>query len=257
MKTTSFKDLLLTLLGIVLIFLIWIITSSSISNNSMIFPNPFVTIKETFKLLGKSFTYRCVGQSLLRTFLGFLGSFIAALVLGIVSGLSESFKKVISPLFSVLKSIPTATIVFLFLVLVGAKNAPIIMVEVICLPVIYESVVRGFENIDIDVLNASKVDGSSLLRRIFRIYIPLMSPYIFAGVASSFSLSFKIEIMAEVISGTTVDGLGSIISACQKSDPTNMVPIFAYSLIGIIVIAVLSLAIYFLEKAVNKNIPVK
>mgnify|MGYP003293827541 CR=1 FL=1 len=248
--TSSLKKTLLTTLGIVLILLIWVIVSASISNSSMIFPNPLVTLKETLKLLGKSFTYKCIFQSLLKTFLGFLLSFVFAMLLGVIAGNIEEFRTILSPLLSVLKSIPTATLVFLFLVLVGAKNAPIIMVFIICFPIIYEAVVRGFENIDINIKRAAVMDGANLSQKLFKIYIPIISPYIIVGIASSFSLSFKIEIMSEVISGTTTDGLGSMISACQKSDPTNMTPIFAYSLIGIVIIAIFSLALYFLERKV-------
>ena len=244
----SFKNSLHTFIGIILIILLWIIISSCISNNTMIFPNPLVTLKETFRLLGKSFTYKCILQSILRTFIGFIGSFILALILGVIAGNFNFIRRILSPFFSVLKTIPTASLVFLFLVLVGAKNAPIIMVEIICLPIIYEAVVRGFENIDINITRAAIMDGASFFKKLFFVNIPMISPYIFVGIVSSFSLSFKIEIMAEVISGTTVDGLGSIISACQKSDPTNMVSIFAYSLIGIVVMALFSLPLYVIEK---------
>jgi len=243
----SLKKFLLTTLGIILLLLAWIITSSIISNSSMIFPNPVVTLQETFKLLGDEYTYKCIGGSVFKTFIGFIISFGIALVLGTLAGNNKNIKVVLSPLFSIMKSIPTASLVFLFLVLVGAKNAPILMVVLISMPIIYESVVRGFENIDEYLVNAARVDGAYTFRRITKIYLPNIVPYILVGIASSFSLSFKIEIMAEVISGTTSKGLGSVISACQKSDPTNMVPIFAYSLITVVIVALLSLVLYLVE----------
>lgn len=249
---SSLKNFAFTTLGIIILLIGWIIISSCVSNNSMIFPDPLTTIKETFRLLGKSYTYKCIWQSFLKTITGFLMSFILALILGIIAGNLPFFKRIFSPFFSVLKSIPTASLVFLFLVLVGAKNAPILMVQLICLPIIYEAVVRGFENIDGSMKDATLVDGASLIRRVIRIFIPNITPYIFVGVVSSFSLSFKIEIMAEVISGSTNEGLGSIISACQKSDPTNMVPIFSYSLIAIIIVAIFSLILFFIEKRIIK-----
>lgn len=253
MTKLSLKNLLFTILGIAILLLGWIIISSCISNNSMIFPNPIETIKETAVLLGKSYTYICIWGSFFRTAVGFIASFVLALILGVIAGNFPYIKRIFSPFFSVLKSIPTASLVFLFLVLVGAKNAPILMVQLICLPIIYEAVVRGFENLDKSMKDASEVDGASLIQKIFRIYLPNITPYIFVGIVSSFSLSFKIEIMSEVISGNTNAGIGSIISSCQKSDPTNMVPIFAYSLIAIIIVAIFSLALYFIEKKIIKT----
>ena len=110
----------------------------------------------------------------------------------------------------------------------------------------------GIPYVDTSVKDACDVDGVPFARKLFNVYLPVITPYIFVGIVSSFSLSFKIEIMSEVISGTTSKGLGSIISACQKSDPTNMVPIFAYSLIAIIIVAIFSLLLFFIEKKIKK-----
>lgn len=249
---SSLKDLLYTLIGIVILLLGWITISSCVANSNMIFPNPLITIKEVGKLLTQKYTYVCIWKSFLRTIIGFAIAFILAIILGIFAGNFPAVKKIFSPFFSVLKSIPTASLVFLFLVFVGSKNAPILMVLLISLPIIYEAIVRGFENIHSDVIDASSIDGASFSKKVCKIYIPIITPYIFVGVVSSFSLSFKIEIMAEVISGSTTEGLGSVISACQKSDPSNMVPIFAYSFIAVVVVAILSVLLYFLEKKIGK-----
>lgn len=252
---SSLKKSLYTTLGIVLLLIGWVVISSLIKNSDMIFPSPLKTFEETILLLKKSYTYACIWESVLRTIIGFSISFVLAFVLGTLGGNIPNIKHVISPLMSVLKSIPTASIVFLFLVLVGAKNSPIVMVGIISLPIQYEAVLRGFENIGKELKDAARIDGAPLITRIVKVYIPNITPYVLVGIVSSFSLSFKIEIMSEVISGTTSKGLGSIIAACQKSDPTNMVPIFAYSLITIVIVSLLSLILYILEKrfTVGKN----
>ena len=249
---SSLKKTLFTTLGILLILIAWLITSSMIKNSDMIFPNPIKTLEETFKLLGKSYTYGCIWQSVLKTLVGFSISFVLAMILGTLSGIISNIKHVISPFMSVLKSIPTASIIFLFLLFVGSKNVPIVMVGIISLPIQYEAILRGYENLDIELINAAKVDGASAFKRIIHVDIPNITPYVLVGLASSFSLSFKIEIMAEVISGSTSQGLGSAIASCQKSDPTNMVPIFAYSLITIVIVAILSFLLYLVEKRMNK-----
>lgn len=238
---SSLKKSLYTLLGIVLFILGWVIISGLVDENAMIFPDPMLTIRETFMLLGKQYVYKCMGYSILRTTIGFAIAFVSSLILGIFAGTIPNVKFVLSPFFSVMKSIPTASLVFLFLVVAGARNAPIAMVTLISMPIIYEAVVRGFENVDTTLIDASRIDGTNLLTRIIKVQLPSIIPFILVGVASSFSLSFKIEIMAEVISGSTTNGLGSAILACQRTDPTNMVPIFAYSLVAIIIVALISL----------------
>ena len=158
------------------------------------------------------------------------------------------------PTIIALKSIPTATLLFLFLVLVGAKYAPIFIVILISYPILYESFVGGIENIDENIINALKLDGENSLKNIVKVKIPLAIPYVLVGIASSFALSFKIEIMAEILTGDTKEGLGAAILAAQKNDPTNMIPIFAYSLIAIIFILIIDLIANFVKKRANKAV---
>ena len=102
----------------------------------MVFPNPIDTFKEMFNILSKKYIYQCIGSSILRMVIGFLISIVLALIFGLFAGNSEKFKTILIPLMTTLKSIPTASLVFLFLVLVGAKNAPILLVIVISFPIL-------------------------------------------------------------------------------------------------------------------------
>ena len=72
--------------------------------------------------------------------------------------------------------------------------------------------------------------------------------YILLGISSSFALSFKIEIMAEILTGNTSLGLGSAILSAQRNDPTNMIPIFSYSLLTVIFVLLIS----FVFKKINR-----
>ena len=74
-----------------------------------------------------------------------------------------------------------------------------------------------------------------VINTIFKIKLPLAIPYIVLGIKSSFALAFKVEIMAEVITGSTSNGIGCAIVSAQRSDPTNMIPVFAYSIIAIVI----------------------
>lgn len=201
----------------------------------MVFPGPFSTFKEMIVLLGRSYTYKCIGQSLLRMTIGFFAALLLALIIGTLSGEVRIIEELLKPTLTALKTIPTASVVFLFIILSGARIAPIYIVVLIAFPILYEGVVGGIKNIDKDVIEASEVCGANLFTRIFSISLPLAKPYIIVSILSSLSLSFKIEIMSEVITGSTYPGLGSAISTCRKIEPANMVPIFAYSLIAIII----------------------
>ena len=172
---------------------------------------------------------------------GFAISFVLALVLGMIAANSEFLEEMFKPFLITLRAIPTASLIYLFIILSGYKNAPMLLVIMICFPIIYEGVKDGIKNIPEGISNATKVDGASLLEENIRVRLPLSFPYLIVALATSFSLSFKIEIMAEVITGSTNAGLGSAIAGARASDPTNMVPIFGYSLIAVAMMLVIDL----------------
>ena len=221
------------LLGVVFIFVVWELISQLLNNNSLIFPSPIIVFKETINILKGSYVYKCLYYTLIRMAVGFIIAIIFSMILGTFSGLNIKFKYLLAPFVTMLKTIPTASLVFLFLVISGAKYAPIYIVVLICFPILYESIVSGYENIDVAVADTLKLEKGSELTKIIKIRVPLCFPYLKLGIASSLGLSFKIEIMAEILTGSTTNGLGSAISYIQKAEPTNMTGIFAYSLIAI------------------------
>lgn len=207
----------------------------------MIFPSPVVTFDALIKLLGVGYTYQCLAFSVLKMLIGFALGFIIAFILSLIVRDNERLYIVLSPIMTAMKSIPTAAVVFLFVVLVDAEYAPCFLVTILCLPILYESLVNGMRNIDPQIMDAVQIDGGKGVQKLFRIQLPLAMPYLIVGIISSFSLSFKIEIMAEIVTGYTKNGLGSLIKAVQVNDPTNMAVIFAYSLIAILLMIIVSI----------------
>ena len=245
MKKFISNKYVLYALGIVLFILLWWVISLCFDINGMVVPSPFTSTGKMFTLLGQAYTYKCIGFTLLRVLIGFSISFIAAFVFGVIAGNSKIVSGLLKPTMIVLKSVPTATVVFLFMVLVGGTNAPILVTMLISFPILFEAVTAGIMNVDKETVEASKVDGANYLKRNMFIKIPLALPYIGVGVLASFSLSFKIEIMAEVITGSTSYGLGAVIrsaaNAATNADGTQMDSVFGYSLIAVIIVLLISI----------------
>lgn len=238
MKKSTINRIILTILGIVLFIVIWQVLSLIIGEDTFIFPGPAKTFIETLKMLKESYIYKCLYETMYRMAAGFAIAFILAFVAGTIAGNSEKIEFILKPTMTVLRSLPTATIVYFFLVIAGARLTPLFIVVLVSFPILYESILGGIKSVSKDLVEASKIDGANIIQENISIKIPLAIPYIVVGIASSFALSLKIEIMAEVITGYTRLGLGSAILAAQRSDPTNMVPVFAYSLVAIVVMLV-------------------
>ena len=248
MKKFITNKKVLYLLGIVLLLVLWQVIAWSVGQEELIFPGPYKTLLETINLLKSSYTFVCILNSLKRMMIGFLISLLLAIVIGSFAGNSKILSILLSPTITSIKAIPTACLVFLFIILSGAKNAPIYIVTIVSFPILYEGVKGGINNIDKSIIEASELDGDNYFGIIRDIKLPLALPYIFVSIASSLSLSFKIEIMSEVITGSTNTGLGSAIVTSQRLDPTNLVTIFAYGLLAIVISLILDSLLQVLKK---------
>ena len=254
MKRFITNKIVLYILGFLFLIGLWFIVSACIDTNSMVFPNPIATFGRMFQLLGVGDTYRYLGFSILRLVIGFVISFVVAFLIGMLVNNNEHLYNFFTPLMTFFKAAPTATFVFLFIILISAKNAPIFVVFTVTMPILYEAIVGAFRSTDKAVLAAAKVDGASRLKQMIKIQIPLGIPMISVGIASTFAMAFKIEIMAEIITGFTNGGLGSMIHNSQVVNPTDLTDMFAYSLMAIILVLIITILTSILK---NKNKPVK
>lgn len=242
---------LIFFLGFLFIIGLWFLVSALVGLSPAIFPSPVETFKVMFELLGTKTTYKYLGFSILRLIIGFGSSLILAFLLGMLVNHNETLYKFFTPLMTFLKAAPTATFVFLFLVIVGGREAPIFVVILMTFPILYESVVSGVKSTDQNVLEAAKVDGSSKFKTLFLIQLPLGIPYITLGIVSTFGMAFKVEIMAEVIAGITKGGIGTMISTSRLLNASDLTPMFAYSLMAIILVMIVSLATSIIKNKVS------
>lgn len=248
----------LTIFGIGFFFLLWYLIFILAGSSIYIFPDPASTIKEAFSYFVRPYIYKCIWGSLYRMIIGFSIAAILGIALGMVVGNYTKMKYVFNPTMIALRSVPTAALVFLLLVLVGFKNASLYIVMVIVFPMVYEATVSGYQNIDKDVLMAMRVDSANHFSSNFKIKLPLSMPYIAVGLTSSFALSFKIEIMAEVITSSSKSyGLGRAIAVAYANQSNGLVSTFAYAFIAILVMMLVSLLIWIIKKTFKIKSPSK
>lgn len=239
--------------GFLFLLGIWFLVSALIDVNSMVFPSPISTFSLMFELLGKPETYNYLLFSVTRLVIGFAASLLLAFLLGIIVNDNEALYNFFTPIITFFKAAPTATFVFLFIVLVGGKNAPAFVVVTVTFPILYESIVSAFRSTDRNVLQASKIDGASKFKTLFKVQLPLGIPFISLGIVSTFGMAFKIEIMAEIITGITKGGLGTMINISQLLDATDLTPMFAYSLMAIILVLLISILTSILKARLAKQ----
>lgn len=246
-----YKNIILTTLGVILVFLIWWILALII--NKTLFPGPIKTFTVLGELLGKTHTWKAIGGTLYRLIVAFTLSFLAALIIGVFGGLSSTFRRILNPLVVVLRTIPTAAVIFVLIILTKPTNGLLIIDFLLMFPILYEAVVSGVKNIDKTLLDALKLDsGERTGNALTKVVIPMAWPYILLGIVQSLGLGMKVSIMSEVLCGDDrIPGLGRMIN--QAYQETNVPVIFAITVISIVLIAILDLLLSFLKKKFKTN----
>lgn len=245
-----YRKSILSILGIGLVFAIWWLLSLRYHNLAI--PSPGETFKQVYVLLGQKQTYVDIFSSLIRLFIAFSISFLIGSLLGILAGIYSWVYRFLRPLIITLRTLPTAAVILVFVTVMSSKEAPYYIVFLVVFPLVYEAMANGLKNIPNELMLSLKLEGKNSLRSIFKIRIPLAAPYILLGILQSLGLGMKVEIMSEILSGNmNLNGLGIAIKVFLRD--VEMVNVFAYSVITIVIMGLIEGGLYLAKKRIKKN----
>lgn len=242
---------IISILGILFVFGVWWIIAACVNNN--LFPTPV----EAFKAFGELFvlggTWTAVGTTLLRLIISFFICLLSALILGLIAGRFKYFKIFLNPFIVILRTLPTAAVVYALVVIMKPNYAIQILLFLLMFPILYQAVVSGVENIDKNILNSVRMEmGIMDIRSITKIVIPCASPSVALGCIQSLGLGMKVAIMSEVLVGTSdVIGIGRLIYIYFTQNQMDRV--FGISIFAIILIGVIDLSFRLLKKKFLKR----
>lgn len=190
-------------------------------------------------------------MTLLRLFISLLISLLFAFILGIIGGLIPTFHRLINPLVIVLRTIPTAAVILILIVLLKPAYALTIIVCLVTFPVLYEAVRGGIANTDESIKQSLRLETNlHNPKSIFKVLIPCSAPYIFLGIIQTIGLGMKVSIMSEVLVGNPkVTGLGMMIKNYYNF--LEMDKVLAVSMYAIILIGLVDLLMNILKKKIK------
>lgn len=194
-------------------WLFWIIAYYSVGNE-LIVPSFTDTVKSFRNYLGAAEFWTAVGNSLYRTFIAFIISFVLAAAFAALSMLGSWAKAALKPVMVIIRTLPTMAVVLIILKVTSGNRvlSPVIVTCLVLLPMIYAQFIAAAEGIDSGITEMAKVYGVSKRDRLFKIYLPLVSPNVLSQTGANVSLGLKVLISAEVLV-STANGLGGMMSA--------------------------------------------
>ena len=234
MKKVLLKNLIQTAVAIGLLLVVWLIAYFCVGNPLLI-PAPWESGKEFGVLLSSGGFWRGFFSTVLRVILAFGISFVLAVIFAVIAYLYPTFNGIFTPVVSAMRSLPVLAIVLILLSVLGAGATPIAVAFLSLFPMLYTGVLAALSGIEV-----SRVYGASRFGRIWRVYLPLSSPYVMREAGGALSFALKLVVSAEVVA-VTARSLGGMM---QEARVYAEIPqLFALVMLVFIVGLVLELAV--------------
>lgn len=247
-KKVKILNLILPIASILAIIVVWIVAYYAVGNDS-IMPSFSETLVTFFSLFAKGEFYLALGGTLLRTVISFIVSFVLAFGLALLSYKVWWVKKVLSPIVSIVRVLPTIAVVLLLLVWTNSFIAPIIVALLVVFPTTYTGVESVLSSIDEKQLEMCKVFGVDEKTVLKKVKIPQILPSTINIAGTALSLTLKLMVAAEVLSYTT-DSIGNYLQLAKLYD--NTVIMMALVLVTVVIGVVIEMVFSLISKKVGK-----
>lgn len=186
----------------IFIVFIWLCIWQLISNLTgleLIIASPVKVLMSFFSLVKTYIFYVSMLNSFVKIILGFILAFIAGIIFATISNKFYFMKEFLAPLIYLMKALPVASFIILLLIWAGSKNLSVVISFIVVFPMIYIGTLEGFHNLDIKLLEMSKVFRMSSVKKARYIYAPHIFPYIVSNCKIALGMCWKAGISAEVI----------------------------------------------------------
>ncbi len=234
MKLSTLKSRAAVLLSVLLLLIIWHISSVRM-NIPIILPTPAETFSALWKiLLSRNFLLH-LWTTVVRGLESFAIIFFSATTLGILSGIYPTLRSFLLPLLVISKATPVMAIILLAFIWFTSETVPVFSAFLMAFPVMFVTVENGVHRISKELVEMTRVYRFSRISRLTHLILPSLAPSVITGAKSSLSLIWKVVIAAEVLTSPTL-GLGARMHSAQINLETAQV--MSWTVIAIILTAV-------------------
>lgn len=239
MRRTLIKNCIQALLMLALLFAVWGVAYLA-TGNELLLPSPLESLKEMGVLLVDGGFWGALLGTLCRVLAAFLFSIVLACGLAVAAYVLPALRGFLSPIVSVMRTLPAIAVVLIILDVCGASITPVFVAFLSLFPMLYAGIFAALLQVDKEFIEMSDVYKVPMARRIKQLYLPLAMPYVLREAGAAISFALKLVVSAEVLS-LTLKGVGGLMLV-SKSE-LNIATLFA--LVGVVVLLGLLFEILF------------
>lgn len=155
-----------------------------------------------------------VGSTLARMFAGLAAGTLAGIAAGLLFGASTLAQRVLGPTVELIRPIPIPAVIPPLVLFLGLDNGMKITVAAVTafFPLLTNTA-QGLRAVEADQLAMARTFGVPAWRRLFRVTLPAILPYVMAGLRVALALALVTTVVAEMIAGE--QGVGHYLVLMQ------------------------------------------
>ncbi len=202
---------------------------------SLILPSPKETILTLVSILNEQSVITDILITMKRAFFGFLISLVFGSVLGLIAGLFVTASMMSRPIVTILVGMPPIAWIVLAMIWFGMNDMSVIFTVVMAsFPIIFVGALQGTRTLEGDLKEMADSFNLPLKMKMFDLYFPHIFSYIFPSYISALGMSWKIVVMAELLSAN--DGIGSALAIARNHLDTPLALALVLVMIGTLLI---------------------
>ncbi len=205
------RPVILSAAGIGLLLALWQL--GHLAYGSLVLPGLGETLAALAGLIGRGEVASALKATAFNALAGWLISVVVGVLAGGLAGRYEDLRHLLQPLAIILIGIPAIAWVVLALLWFGGRWAVVFTVSVATAPMIFAGAVQAVRSLDDDLARMARAFKTPPMAMVTDIYFPHMLAYLYPALATTLAMSWKVSIMAELLSGS--GGIGDGIAAAR------------------------------------------
>ena len=214
----------------------------------LVLPSPKETFLTLYAMLQTQEVWNEIQITMVRAVSGFFISLVLGTVLGLISGLFVTASIMSRPIVTILVGMPPIAWIVLAMIWFGLGDETVIFTVIVAsFPIVFVGALQGTRTLEGNLKEMADSFNLPFKMKFFDLYFPHIFSYIFPAWVSALGMSWKIVVMAELLSAN--DGIGASLAIARSQLETS-------TALALVVIMISSLLIieYILLEPIKREV---
>lgn len=181
----------------------------------LILPSPKKTFSTLYLMLNDENVWVNILITVKRALIGFFISTLIGSFLGLLAGLFVTASMMSRPIVTILVGMPPIAWIVLAMIWFGMSDSTVIFTVIVAsFPIVFVGALQGTRTIEGDLDEMANSFKVPFRMKLFDVYFPHIFSYVFPAWVSALGMSWKIVVMAELLSAN--DGIGASLAIARS-----------------------------------------